>query len=185
MLIREFLASDIEEVKKFTDIAVGMGYYSVEELAENQKKSIASNGAICSFVLVDPADNSVHGLRLAYPPGNWEHGKGSHLRPDLWPTKIEETGYFQSLFVSNLLQGRGWGPKLAERSIQVFKSLGAKGIVAHCWKESPNNSSLKYLENIGFKTIIEHPNYWINVNYVCTRDGYPCRCTAIEMHMSI
>jgi ribosomal protein S18 acetylase RimI-like enzyme len=185
MLIRAFQHTDIEAVKKFTDIAVGQGYYSLEELIENQKKAIAKNGDICSFVLVDETDNSVHGLRLAYPPGNWDHGKGSQLRPELWPTKIEDTAYFQSLFVSPELQGQGWGPQLAERSIEVFRKIGAKGIVAHCWKESPNNSSLRYLQNIGFKTIVEHPLYWINVNYQCTRDGYPCRCTAIEMHKSL
>jgi len=29
--------------------------------------------------------------------------------------------------------------------------------------------------------VIEHPLYWIDVDYECTRDGKPCRCTAIEM----
>ncbi len=185
MLIREFLHSDIEGVKKFTDYAVGRGYYSVEELVENQKKSVAASGQICSFILVDENTNEVLGLRLAFPPGNWDHGKGGQLRPDLWPTSLNETAYFQSLFVSPQLQGQGWGPKLAERSLEVFKKLGAKAVVAHCWKESPNNSSLRYLKNMGFKEIIEHKDYWVNVNYICTRDGYPCHCTAIEMFLKL
>lgn len=184
MQIRPFQKTDITAVKAFTDKAVGQGYYSVEELEENQKKSIASNGDICSFVLVNDA-GEIRGLRLAYPPGNWDHGKGSQLRPDLWPTHISETAYFQSLFVGAELQGQGWGPKLSDESVRIFKKLGAKGIVAHCWKESPNNSSLRYLQNIGFTEIIEHPDYWINVDYVCTRDGHPCRCTAIEMHREL
>ena len=185
MFIKEFIKTDIENVKAFTDVAVGDGYYSIDELTRNQKKSIAKTGEFCSFVLIDPQDNSVNGLRLAYPPGNWDQGKGGQLRPELWPTKLEETAYFQSLFVSPKLQGQGWGPQLAKKSLQVFKKLGAKAVVAHCWKESPNNSSLRYLQNMGFKEIIEHPLYWINVNYVCTRDGYPCKCTAIEMHLSL
>ncbi len=182
LLIREFLSSDIEAVKKFTDMTVGQGYYTVEELTENQKKSMAPTGEICSFVLVDPNSGEILGLRLAFPPGNWEHGKGGKLRVDLWPTPLARTGYFQSLFVSPSLQGQGWGPKLSARTLETFKKLGAAGVVAHCWKESPNNSSLRYLENMGFKVIIEHPEYWIDVDYVCTRDGKPCRCTAIEMH---
>lgn len=182
MQIREFQQSDIPAVKAFTDKVVGAGYYSVRELTENQIKSIATTGEICSFVLVNDS-NEVHGLRLAFPPGNWEHGKGSKIRADLWPTRLPETAYFQSLFVSNSLQGQGWGPKLSERAIEIFKKLGARGIVAHCWKESPNNSSMRYLQNMGFKEIIAHPDYWVDVDYVCTRDGYPCHCTAIEMHL--
>lgn len=181
MQIRPFQPQDIPAVKAFTDTTVGQGYYSIEELIENQKKSIAATGEICSFVLVNET-GEVMGLRLAYPPGNWDHGKGSQLRPELWPAKFSETAYFQSLFVSPQLQGQGWGPKLSEEAIKIFRLLGAKGIVAHCWKESPNNSSLRYLKNIGFKEIIEHPEYWVNVNYICTRDGYPCHCTAIEMY---
>jgi ribosomal protein S18 acetylase RimI-like enzyme len=185
MLIREFLPSDIESVKKFTDVAVGKGYYTAEELIENQKKSVAANGEICSFVLLEEKTGQVLGLRLAFPPGNWSSGKGGKLRPDLWPSPLEKTAYFQSLFVSPELQGQGWGPKLAEKSLQVFKKLGAKGVVAHCWKESPNNSSFRYLDHMGFKTIAEHPDYWVNVNYICTRDGYPCHCTAIEMYLPL
>lgn len=185
MLVKEFAAEYIPLVKEFTDLAVGMGYYSEEELSTYQKNSVADSGENCSFVLYDPENNKVLGLRLAFPPGNWNHGKGSNLRPDLWPTKLNETGYFQSLFVSPDLQGQGWGPKLAQKSLSILKKIGAKGVVAHCWKESPHNSSLKYLEKVGFKKIIEHPNYWINVDYVCTRDGNPCRCTAIEMHLNL
>lgn len=185
MLIRELLKTDIEEVKKFTDRVVGAGYYSQTELIEFQKKSITATGDICSFVLVDPPTSEIMGLRLAFPPGNWDHGKGSKLRPDLWSTKISETAYFQSLFVAQELQQLGWGPKLSEKSLEIFRKLKAAGVVTHCWKESPNNSSYKYLENLGFKTIIEHPNYWIDVDYVCTRDGKPCKCTAIEMHLNL
>lgn len=54
MLIREFLPNDVSAVKKFTDRVVGDGYYSIAELTEFQKKSIAHpSGDICSFVLVD------------------------------------------------------------------------------------------------------------------------------------
>ena len=186
MLIKKFLPADIPAVKKFTDRVVGDGYYSIAELTEFQKKSIAHpSGDICSFVLVDASTSEIMGLRLAFPPGNWDRGKGSNLRPDLWPTQLSETAYFQSLFVSPNLQGQGWGPKLAQKSIEIFRKLKAAAIITHCWKESPNNSSYKYLATLGFQAIIEHPNYWIDVDYVCTRDGKPCKCTAIEMHLNL
>jgi hypothetical protein len=75
--------------------------------------------------------------------------------------------------------------KLSDLSINIFRKLGAKGIITHCWKESPHNSSLRYLEKVGFKKIIEHPLYWIDVDYTCALDGKPCRCTAIEMELSL
>lgn len=171
-------------VKKFTDTAIGTGYYSLKELEESQKKSIANNGQISSFVLVN-SHSEVKGLRLAFAPGNWHHGKGNKLRPDLWPHPLTKTAYFQSLFISSDLQGQSWGPRLSQRSVDVFKKNQALGIVTHSWKESPNNSSFKYLEKMGFKKIIEHPEYWIDIDYTCTLDGKPCRCTAIEMYLDL
>jgi ribosomal protein S18 acetylase RimI-like enzyme len=185
LFIRPFLPTDVVAVKNFTDQQIGDGYYSESELIENQKKSISKNGDITSFVLVDIKTNEVKGLRLAYPPGAWAHGKGSKLRPDLWPFALDKAGYFQSLFLSGDAQGQNWGPLLSQKSIEIFRKLGAEGIITHCWKESPNNTSFRYLDKVGFKTIVEHPNYWIDVDYVCTRDGKPCRCTAIEMYLKL
>lgn len=180
MRIQPFTENDIARVTQFTDTHIGLNYYTVSEMAENQKKSVTSKGDITSFILLNDKDN-ICGLRLAYPPGNWAHGKGSKLRPDLWPFQLSEAAYFQSLFVTEEAQGLGYGPKLSNESIQVFKQYGTKGIVTHCWKESPNNSSFRYLEKMDFKPVAEHPDYWIDIDYVCTRDGNPCRCTAIEM----
>ena len=185
MLVQPFLDSDIAAVKKFTDEQIGEGYYSVAELVANQKKSVTSSGEITSFILLDPASKEVKGLRLAYAPGRWTHGKGTKLRPDLWPFKTEKAAYFQSLFLSRDLQGQNWGPRLSQKSIDVFKKLGAEGIITHSWKESPNNGSLRYLEKMGFKPLIEHPLYWFDVDYFCTHDGKPCRCTAIEMYLEL
>lgn len=185
MLIRTFLQKDIELVKKFTDIEIGHGYYSTEELQENQVKSVCTDGSISSFLLIDENTNQVRGLRLAYPPGKWLHGKGTQLRPDLWPYPLEKTGYFQSLFIAKELQGHGYGPALSKKSIEVLINQGALGIATHCWKESPHNSSVRYLEKIGFKKIIEHPFYWKDVNYTCPLDGNPCQCTAIEMYLEL
>lgn len=180
MKIVPFTADLVPKVSQFTDIEIGKNYYSLEELYENQKKSMTTDGLLTSFVLTDDTDQ-IMGLRLAYPPGRWASGKGSKLHPEKWPFQLSEAGYFQSLFLSPLAQGKGFGPKLSAKSIEIFKKVGARGIVTHCWKESPNNSSLKYLEKLNFKTVAEHPDYWIDVDYICSRDGKPCRCTALEM----
>ncbi len=179
MIIRAFELKDIPAVKKFADESIGLNYYSEEELHECFDKSVL-NGVTCSFLLV--GDNGeILGLRLAYPPGKWNKGKGSKLRADLWKIPLEKTAYFQSLFLSSKVQGQGWGPLLSEKSIGAFRQVGALGIVTHAWKESPNNSSIRYLSKLGFESVITHPEYWIDVDYECVRDGRPCRCTAEEM----
>lgn len=185
MKIREFLKKDIKNVKLFCDVNIGKDYYSESELENNQQRSV-KNGIVTSFLLVDENDDStIHGLRLCYPPGQWDHGKGNKISPELWGFQKEELGYFQSLFLSKEAQGLGWGPKLSMKAISALRELGAKGILTHCWKESPSNSSFKYLDKIGFKVLKEHPDYWIDLDYECARDGYPCRCTAIEMILEL
>ena len=179
MRIREFQLSDIQKVKEFTDIGIGKNYFSNDELKNCFEKS-AEAGVMCSFVLVD-SHNQIKGLRLAYPPGSWSKGKGNKLRPDLWKTPIENVAYFQSLFLSDEAQGQGFGPKLSEAAIEALKKIGAKAVVTHAWKESPNNSSIRYLSRFGFERVATHVHYWIDVDYECSLDGKPCKCTAEEM----
>ena len=179
-----FTEKYISDVVQFTDQQIGKNYYSVTEMTANQKKSIAPTGEITSFILLN-VKNQIQGLRLAYPAGNWAHGKGNKLRPDLWSFPLEKSAYFQSLFITVAARGYGFGPQLSQKSIAIFRKLGNQGVITHCWKESPGNTSFKYLSSFGFKTVVEHPLYWVDVDYECTRDGKPCRCTAIEMSYSL
>ncbi len=176
--IRPLDFTDLDKVKEFTDRTIGLNYFSLEELKERCQQSIVDN-VMCSFVLANK--DNIFGLRLAYPPGAWNQGKGDKLRPDLWNVPIEKVGYFQSLFIDPLVQGQGWGPLLSNAAIECFKKLGATAIVTHAWKESPNNSSVRYLAKYGFESVATHNEYWIDVDYECVLDGKPCRCTAEEM----
>lgn len=184
--------ADLAELKHFTDAAIGKGYYSESELENIFERSQAkdSNGKshMCSFLLKEAGH--IVGVRFTYPPGMWVHGKGSGLNKGLtqklWPHPQEQTGYFQSLFLADSVRGSGWGSKLSGRAIEELKSLGATGVVCHSWKESPDNSSSRYLEKMGFKAIAEHALYWKDIDYNCTRCGKPpCQCTAIEMYLRL
>lgn len=174
--------SDIEAIKEFTDRAIGTNYYSIPELEGIFQKS-AFNKIMCTLVL--EIDGKIEGVRITYPQGQWSKGKGQGLNPNLWPHSLEETAYFQSLFVSQELTGHGYGKKLSLRAIEVLKSIETKGIVCHSWKESPNDSSGRYLRALGFKLIATHPLYWKEVDYTCTRCGKPCLCTAEEMYLDL
>lgn len=187
-IIRSITRSDLEALREFTDLAIGKGYYSLSELEDvlERSRGVEAGGSpqICSLLLKSGED--IVGVRFTYAPGRWDHGKGRGLNPMKWPHGLRDTAYFQSLFLADEIRGRGWGRKLSEASIEILKKIGARGVVCHAWKESPFNSSLKYLEKMGFEKIAEHPLYWSHVNYDCTRClRPPCRCTALEMYYEI
>jgi hypothetical protein len=184
MQIRPFREQDLEAIRRFTDQEIGTGYYSLDEVKEIYRKS-EKNGVMCSLVLESPK-GEIKGVRITYPPGQWSHGKGRGLCPDKWPHALNETAYFQSLFLAGDVQGAGWGGKLSQESLRILRGTGAKGVVCHSWKESPNNSSTKYLLKLGFAQIAEHREYWRDVDYNCTRCGKPpCLCTAVEMYLDL
>lgn len=182
-VIRPMRLSDLPNVKSFTDREIGQDYYSSSELEDIFARS-RKNGVVCSLVL--EKEGEIHGIRLSYPPGQWQKGKGKGLNPERWPHAIEHTAYFQSLFLSAAVQGQGWGGELSKAALELLRATGAKGVVCHSWKESPNNSSTKYLKKLNFKSVGEHPKYWADIDYECTRCGKPpCQCTAEEMYLDL
>lgn len=179
MKIREIRDSDLMTIKAFTDRAIGENYYSLDELKGILERS--RQGAVVHSLLLENEGGEVAGIRITYPPGQWEKGKGSGLSPSLWAQPIEKVAYFQSLFVDPSLTGLGWGKRLSEASLEKLRLSGARAVVCHSWKESPNDSSGRYLRAMGFELVAVHPLYWKDVDYVCTRCGKPCLCTAEEM----
>lgn len=183
MIIRPMEKSDILPVKRFTDEAIGEGYYSIPELEEIYEKSMTRDGQMMTLVL--ELDGKIQGVRMTYPPGKWSKGKGKGLSALKWPHRLEDTAYFQSLFVAPELTGKSYGRRLSEWAIERLKEIGAKGIVCHSWKESPHDSSGRYLRSLGFGLVATHPLYWKEVDYSCTRCGKPCVCTAEEMYLDL
>jgi GNAT superfamily N-acetyltransferase len=178
--IRPICAADFDEVLCFTDVQIGESYFTPQKLSEIFKAS-KKGDVVTSYLLVDK-DQKVHGVRLSYPPGQWvEREAGQTIHPHLWGVEESAVGYFQSLFLAPAHQGSGWGRKLSMASIEALKSVGSKAVVCHSWNESPNDSSRRYLLNMGFRPVIEIPNFWNQVQYSCTRCGEPCVCTATEM----
>jgi len=180
--IRPLLKEDLPELKEFTDRAIGHGYYTLSELEDIYERSLTEHQKMMTLVLL--IDHKIQGVRITFPPGHWEKGKGRGLSIKSWPHPLKETAYFQSLFIDPKLSGQGFGKKLSLRAIEALKIIGAKGVVCHSWKESPHDSSGKYLRSLGFKLIATHPNYWKEVDYECTRCGKPCLCTAEEMYLN-
>lgn len=171
------------QVAAFADRQIGTGYYSVESLNEVLAHS-QLEGRSCSFVLIQKdIPLEIGALRVSFPPNQWMPlPKSNGIHPDLWKVPINQVGYFKSLFVAANLQGQGWGKKLSLMSMEALKQMGAKAIVCHSWKESPGMASQKYLESLGFESVAEIPNFWSEVDYLCSGcHTKPCICTAVEM----
>lgn len=173
----------IEQIQFFTDKNIGNGYFSKSELQEilNITTSKHSHN-FASFLLINDNDE-VKGIRLTYPPGAWHKLAKfkDKLSVEKWSCATNKAAYFQSLFVDPEIQNQGWGIKLSLQSIKILKELGAEAVVCHAWKESPQNSSQRYLEKLGFQKVHEHKNFWKNIDYTCPICSKPCLCTAVEM----
>lgn len=168
---------DINKILVFTDKVIGTNYFSYEDL---HQFLIKQKGILTSFLLRENSTSEIVGIRLTLPPGNWynEINKFSFSK---WKIPPREMGYFKAHFIDPKYQRQGWGQKLTSLSINALKNYGAKGIVCHCWKESPNNSSFLYLRKMGFEQIAIHHKFWFHIKYNCVRCGEPCLCSAIEM----
>ena len=175
---RSMLLADADQISSLADVLVGTGYYPPETVRSYLERSTA-NGLVLSYVAT--AESQIVAFRFTFAPGRWDSGRGKGLTVDRWPTALEKTGYFQSCFVDDAYMGKGIGRELASRSIGALREARAEAVVAHCWKESPHNSSFRYLSKLGFEAVAEYPGYWSEIDYVCRLDGQPCQCTAIEM----
>ena len=179
MKIRSYTLDDLPLLKSFTDSTIDPGYYSVAELEDIYYRS-QKNGCQCTLVLED-AGRCIRGVRITFPPGQWQQGKGRGLAPERWGVELKDAAYFQSLFIDPGLTGQGWGTSLSRQAIQILLKLGAKAVVTHSWKESPHDSSGRYLRGLGFCFVASYPGYWSEVASSCSRCGRPCVCTAEEM----
>lgn len=181
--IVNFELEHIDKLKQFSDREIGRDYFSIEELKEIHKLS-HKNGLNASFLLLDEVDE-IKGMRLTFAPGNWLEKIDRKTAED-WEVNPEDVAYFKTIFLCKNIKGKGWGNKLSSKSIKVLKQMKAKGIVCHSWKESPNNSSFRYLSRLGFTIVAEHENFWKPYDYECVRCGKPpCLCTATEMILKL
>ncbi len=182
--IQPLQEANLSGLRQFTDREIGAGYYSAVEIEEIFQRS-QKNGVMFTLILTSQA-GEILGVRITYPPGQWQKGKGQGLKPELWPHSLQDTAYFQSLFLAESIRGQGWGGNLSTAALKILKTAGTLGVVCHAWKESPQNSSARYLQKLGFTTIAEYPDYWKDVPYNCTRClKPPCRCTAVEMYLDL
>jgi ribosomal protein S18 acetylase RimI-like enzyme len=177
--IRPVVSSDIPVLLSFTDKWIGYNYFGQTELTQYFDQSCIDD-KVCSFVAVNK--NDIVGLRLTLAPGKWIDKNTRGLSPLKWDVDPNKLAYFKSLFIAQDFQGNSLGKELSNASIKVLKEMGAQAILCHSWLESPNNSSQRYLEKMGFEEVERYPLFWEPIDYMCTRCAPSrCQCTAAEM----
>jgi len=178
--LRSLLPGDSAAIVAFTDQWIGQNYYSLTEIEEILE--ISRQGKLNASLGAFDEKNNLVGVRLTFAPGTWTQKKGRGISPELWQVRAEQVAYFKSLFVHPDFQQLGIGRQLSQKSIEVLRQMGARAIVCHSWLESPGNSSQAYLNKMGFTPVAEHPKFWHEIDYLCTRCGPArCVCTAMEM----
>ncbi|MEC7183828.1 MAG: GNAT family N-acetyltransferase, partial [Bdellovibrionota bacterium] len=170
VVIRPLEESDLKNVQLFTDRWIGQDYYSYSELYDVFKKG--NQGSLnASFVALSGGD--VVGIRLTYAPGTWIESSTEVFKKRLstkeWKVPSLKMGYFKSLFIHEDFQGKGLGKVLSNKALSILKDMGAEAVLCHSWMESPENSSQRYLLKMGFQKIKEHPKFWYEIDYFCTR----------------
>ena len=181
--VRPMRAADIAAVSAFADRTIGDRYYPEDEIAQYLERACVEgpSGPVTTAYIAQ-RDAGLVGFRLVMPPGRWDSGRGAGLTPQRWPRPLAQTAYFQSCFVDPACTGR----RLAHAAMDDLRRIGAKAIAVHSWKESPNDSSRRYLVKLGFAAVAEHPRYWADVDYLCVGcKVQPCTCTAIEMILDL
>ena len=176
--LRPMRTDDAPALAALADRLVGKDYYTPAIALEYLAKATIEE-EVCAWVA--EAKGELVAFRFVCPPGRWEAGRGQGLSPERWSAPLAATAYFQSCFVDPQLMGHGVGRALALMAFQALRRLGARAVVTHSWKESPHDSSRRYLSRLGFSVVAEYPRYWSEIDYICPRDGQPCGCTALEM----
>ncbi len=173
--IKKLSINDLKIIKQFSDKWIGINYYGLDDL-----KLVIDLSDDTSFCAWDKS--KLVGIRLTYSTGKWIQRFPNGLTVSKWKIDQEKVAYFKSLFIHPKYQNQKIGKRLSSKSIQALKKQGAKAIICHSWLESPNNSSLTYLNSFGFNEINQHKNFWSDNHYECIRCGTnTCKCTAVEM----
>ncbi|GHG74818.1 hypothetical protein GCM10010919_28590 [Alishewanella longhuensis] len=157
----------------------GEGYLTLNSLASMVARGCLA-GKNASYVAV--LEDKVVAYRLSFAAGQWQPDQWCSVAD--WPVNTTTMAYFKSVAVSQQFQGYGIGQALLQQSIRVLKQQGAEGGLAHLWRESPNNSAVRYFSKAGATLVAIHENRWQHLSaqgYICPRCDALCSCSAAEM----
>ncbi len=174
-LVRQFYAATVELANGIH----GAGYLTEDLLAVMVSQG-ATQTANASFVAI--VGEQVVAYRLSFLAGKWLPDEW--CTQEQWPVPASNMAYFKSVAVSPTLQGLGIGQALLQHSIGVLRQQGATAGLAHLWRESPNNSAVRYFTKAGGELIKIHENRWQHLSaqgYACPRCRSLCCCSAAEM----
>lgn len=154
--------------------------YLTEDLLAMLVQQGSTQFANASFVAI--FNEQIVAYRLSFLAGKWSPDEW--CTQEQWPVPASNMAYFKSVAVSPTLQGLGIGQALLQRSIDVLRQQGATAGLAHLWRESPNNSAVRYFTKAGGELIKIHENRWQHLSaqgYACPRCHALCCCSAAEM----
>ena len=152
-MIFEITDTYFDEVINLGNLVHGEGYLDRSSLSMIVEKG-SKNGINSSFVALE--SGKLLGFRLTYAAEQWDIDKW--CSPDEWSVPTEHVGYFKCNTVAEEARGKGLGGLLLQSSVAALKRQGARAGISHLWKQSPNNSAVRYFSKAGGILIKDHPN---------------------------
>ncbi|MBE8167041.1 MAG: GNAT family N-acetyltransferase [Shewanella sp.] len=180
MNIRPMKEEDFEQIIKLGNLVHGEGYLDFKSLTDIYSKGI-KNGINAHFVALEK--NRLLGFRLTYAAGQWPLDKWCSVNQ--WNIEPDLVCYFKCNTVVEDARGKGLGGLLLSKSVEAARQQGAEAGLAHLWKQSPQNSAVRYFTKAGGQLIQEHQSRWswdnMSRHYNCILCAGDCHCTACEM----
>jgi len=176
---KQLTPEDFEKIIVLGTQVHGEGYLDSKNIKQWYEKGLYK-GVNAGYVVYH--QDKLVGFRITYAPSQWYIDQW--CTPNLWNIESDKVCYFKCNTVDENYRGHGIGGKLLQLSIEAAKKQGALGGVSHLWKQSPNNSAVRYFSKCGGKLIKAHPDKWYedSINgYDCTLCGFNCHCEAAEM----
>lgn len=176
---KELTPDDFKKIIILGTQVHGEGYLDAENIKQWHLKGLHL-GINAGYVVYH--QEKLVGFRITYSASQWDIDQW--CTPNLWSIESNKVCYFKCNTVDETYRGYGIGGKLLQLSIEAAKKQGALAGVSHLWKQSPNNSAVRYFSKCGGKLIKEHPDKWYEDSlngYGCTLCGFNCHCEAAEM----
>lgn len=177
--LRTLQPQDVADVTKLATLVHGAGYTEPQQLASWAAQGTKAGYSAC---LVAEVNQQIVAYRISFAAGQWQTDQWCSVTR--WPVSMHKMAYFKSVAVHPAWQGQGIGQQLLQDSIRLLKQQGAEAGLAHLWRESPNNSAVRYFSKAGGHLLQIHPNRWQHLSaagYQCPRCGAWCCCSAAEM----
>lgn len=170
----------LSQASDIYDVSLGQKYIPPEDLLK-----YANNPS--EYILIGSTiEDKLLGVMLAFPldektARECNEAFKKHNIPFELPRL--SVGVIKSVSVHPEYRHRGIGTRLTLEAMERLRKMSCGLFLAIAWDSGKVESSPKMFEKLGYKSLLDIPEYWyedsIKEGYQCPNCGNPCHCKAI------